>query len=395
MTSSLSQGDSKPRKRNRSFSMMSVMDRYLIQELIAPFLFGLGAFTSVGVAIGTVFDLVRKISEVGLPVAIAIKVFFLQLPYFISFAIPTALLLGSIIAYSRLSSDSELIALRSAGVSIYRLILPTLIFSLILTGITFTFNELVVPAAKREATLTLDRALKQDAPLQEAMNIFYPEYRRKELADGKKVRVLTRLFYAEFFDGKAMKGLTILDRSQPQFKQIVISEAAEWNAEENTWDFFNGTIYVVDQSGSFKNIVKFDRQQLKLPRAPLDLASIGTNYEEMNIAESLEYLKIIEVSGDRKQIRKLQIRIQQRFAIPFACIAFGLMGAALGTRPQRNAGRATGFGISVLIIFSYYLLMSVGDAFGLSGVLPPVVSAWLPTFSALGIGIILLLRVTR
>lgn len=371
------------------------MDRYLIQELTAPFLFGVGAFTSVGIAIGTVFELVRKISEVGLPVEIALKVFFLQLPYFISFAIPTALLLGSIIAYSRLSSDSELIALRSCGVSLYRLLLPTLIFSLIFTGVTFTFNELVVPAAKREANLTLERALKQETPLQEAMNIFYPEYQRKQLADGKKVRVLTRLFYAEFFDGKEMKGLTILDRSQSQFKQIIISEAASWNPEENTWDFFNGTIYVVDQSGSFKNIVKFDQQQLKLPRAPLDLAAVGANYEEMNIAQSLNYLEIVKMSGDQKQVRKLEIRIHQRFAIPFACVAFGVMGAALGTRPQRTAGRATGFGMSVLIIFSYYLLMSVGDALGLSGVLSPAIAGWLPTLCALGAGIGLLSRMVR
>lgn len=393
MTSSVSQEDTQPQRPK--FSPISVMDRYLIHELVSPFLFGLGAFTSVGVAIGTVFDLVRKVSEAGLPVTIALKVFLLQLPYFISFAIPTALLLGCIIAYSRLSSDSELIALRSCGVSLYRLLVPTLIFSICLTGITFTFNELVVPAAKREATLTLDRALKQETPLQETMNIFYPEYQRKELADGKKVRVLTRLFYAEFFDGKEMKGLTILDRSQSQFKQIIISEAASWNAEESTWDFFNGTIYIVDQSGSFKNIVKFDRQQLKLPRAPLDLASIGTKYEEMNIAESLNYLEIIKMSGDEKQIRKLQIRIQQRFAIPFACIAFGLMGAALGTRPQRTAGRATGFGLSVLIIFTYYLLMSIGDALGLSGALSPVIAGWLPTVSALSVGLFLLWRVVH
>jgi len=393
MTSSVSPEDYNPQRPK--FSLLSVMDRYLIQELVSPFLFGLGAFTSVGVAIGTVFDLVRQVSEAGLPVAIALKVFFLQLPYFISFAIPTAILLGCIIAYSRLSSDSELIALRSCGVSLYRLLLPTLIFSICLTGITFTFNELVVPAAKREATLTLERALKQDTPLQEAMNIFYPEYQRKELADGKRVRVLTRLFYAEFFDGKEMKGLTILDRSQSQFKQIIISEAASWNQDESTWDFFNGTIYVVDQSGSFKNIVKFDRQQLKLPRAPLDLASIGTNYEEMNIAQSLNYLEIVRMSGDEKQIRKLQIRIHQRFAIPFACIAFGVMGAALGTRPQRTAGRATGFGLSVLIIFTYYLLMSVGDALGLSGALPPVMAGWLPTVSAFSVGAFLLWRVVR
>jgi lipopolysaccharide export system permease protein len=136
---------------------LSVMDRYIASELIPPFLFGVGAFSSVGVAVGTLFDLVRKVTDAGLPFNIAIQVLLLKMPEFVSYALPMSTLLAALMTYSRLSSDSELIALRSCGVSIYRMVVPAVVLSLVVTGITFIFNELVVPAANYQAASTLEK----------------------------------------------------------------------------------------------------------------------------------------------------------------------------------------------------------------------------------------------
>lgn len=369
-----------------------ILDRYLCAELVSPFLFGIGAFSSIGVAIGSLFEIIRKVTDSGLPIAIALKVIFLQLPYFIGIAIPTALLLATLIGYGRLSSDSELIALRSCGISIYRLVLPAFLISILLTGVTFALNELVVPAAKSEASLTLAKALNEETSRFRENNIFYPEYSEVREEDGDDKKVLTRLFYAEEFDGERMKGLTIVDRSQGNLNQILVAESALWEPQNNTWNFFDGTVYVVGADGSYRNIVKFNEQELKLPRTPLDLAAKGRDYSEMNIAESLDYLNLIRLSGDEKKIRKVLIRIQQRYAMPFACIAFGLMGSALGIRPQRLGNRGTGFAISVIVVFTYYVLMSIGDALGLSGILLPWMAAWLPTFVGFLIGLLLLVK---
>ncbi len=373
------------------FPRITVMDRYIATQLIPPFLFGVGAFSSVGVSIGSGLFLMRKLAEANLPWVIAAKVFILQLPLYIAYALPISVLLGALLTYGRLSSDSEIIALRSCGVSIYRLVMPAFIVSLIVTGITFIFNEAVVPAAQYEARLTLDRALNEDRKDFQDTNIIVPEFREVKQENGEKVSVLSRLFYAEQFDGEKMKKLTILDRSQAGLNQIVTSESARWNQNENTWDFFQGTIYLVAPDGSYRNIMRFDRQQLQLPRTPLDLASKNRDYAEMNIVQAQEQLELIRFSGDEKKIRKLMIRIQQKYAIPFACVAFGIVGAALGTRPQRTS-KATGFGICVLVILAYYLLMVVGDGLGLSNVLSPWMSAWLPTLTGLGIGVLLLVR---
>ena len=132
----------------------SVMDRYIATELVPPFLFGVGAFSSVGVAVGTLFDLVRKVTESGLLLGIAVKVLLLKMPEFVVYAFPMSTLLAALMTYSRFSSDSELIALRSSGISIYRLVMPAIVLSFIVTGMTFLFNELVVPAANYEASIT-------------------------------------------------------------------------------------------------------------------------------------------------------------------------------------------------------------------------------------------------
>lgn len=244
----------------------SLMDRYIATELLLPFLFGVGAFSSVGVAVGIMFDLVRRVVESGLPISIALNVFLLKLPAFVVLAFPMSTLLAALMTYSRLSSDSELNALRSCGVSIYRLVLPAVILSFIVTGITFLFNEQVVPAANYQATVTLERALKQEKPAFQETNIFYPEYQEVKQPNGDEAKILTRLFYADHFNGQRMQGLTIVDRSREGLNQIVVADSAEWNLTLNTWDFFDGTIYLVSPDSSYRNIVRFEHQQLKLPR---------------------------------------------------------------------------------------------------------------------------------
>ncbi len=374
--------------------MPSVMDRYIAAELLLPFLFGVGIFSSVLVAANTVFELVRRVVESGLPVAIALNVFLLKLPEVIVWAFPMSTLLAALMTYSRLSSDSELIALRSCGVSIYRLVLPAVILSFVVTGMTFLFNEQVVPAANYQANLILNRALKNEEPAFQEQNIFYPEYEKVEQPDGSKAKILTRLFYADQFDGDRMKGLTILDRSQQGLNQIIVSDSAMWNPAENIWDFFNGTIYLVAPDSSYRNIVRFNHKQLRLPRTPLDLAAKSRDYGEMNITQARNQLEIVRLSGEDQKIRKLKVRIQGKIALPFICVVFGLVGAALGTKPQRT-GRATSFGISVVVIFSYYLLNFLSDALGVAGVLSPLTSAWLPSVFGFGVGGLLLIRAAR
>jgi len=382
-----------PRSGRRWFEI-PVLDRYIASQLVMPFLFGVGAFTSVGVAIGSVFELVRLVAESDLSLWLAARIFVLRMPQFFAYAFPMATLLATLMTYSRMASDSEVVALRSAGISIYRIVAPAIACSLLITGATFAFNELFVPAANYEASITLERALNRDRPPFREKNILYTEFGKREDENGNRREVLVRLFYAERFDGDRMHGLTIVDRSEAGVSQIVNANAARWNPQSNAWEFENGTQYVIDPDASFRNIVSFERQTLDLPSEPLDLAERSRDYGEMNIAQSFAYLAVVERGGSDRDLRKLRVRIQQKFAFPFICLVFGIVGAALGTNPRRT-GRATGFGISIMVIFAYYLTSFVTGAMGQLGVFSPFMGAWLPNFLGLAIAGWLLARASR
>ncbi len=369
---------------------ISILDRYLIKELILPFGFGMGLFTSLGLAVGILFDLVRKITESGLPIDLAMRILSLKMPEFIVLAFPMSMLLATLMAYSRLSSDSELIALRSFGVNIYRLIVPAILLSLLVTGIAFTFNNFIAPAANYEASQILNNALSDNLPNLRKSNIIYPEYRDVKQPDGSTKNILTRLFYAEEFDGVQMKGLTILDRSQTGINQVITAESASWNIKDNVWDFYRGTAYLIAPDGSFRNVIRFDRQKLALPQAALDLAKTNLDYNEMNLVQALEYKKVLELSGDSDKVRKLEVRIQEKIALPFVCLIFAVLGCAIGLRPQ-NTGKATSFGICILVVFFYYLFGFITSSLGIGGFLSPFWSAWLPNFVGLTAAILLLI----
>ncbi|MBN1613557.1 MAG: LptF/LptG family permease [Deltaproteobacteria bacterium] len=368
------------------------MDRYIAQELTLPFLFGVGAFSSIGISIGALFELIRRMTESGLSITLAAKIFLFKLPEFIVLALPMSTLLATMMTYSRFSSDSELIALQGAGVSIRRMVAPAIVLSLMMTGLTFFFNEMVTPTANYRAAITLERALNTARPPFQEHNIFYQEFQPS--ADNPNARKLKRQIYAQRFDGTTMYGLTILDFSQPGLNLVVSAESATWDFSKNHWNFNSGTIYSVAPDGSLRGIATFQTQELQLPRTPFDLARRNKKDTEMSIAEATRQLDLIRQGGDEKMIRLWEIRIHQKGALPFVCVVFGLVGSSLGVLAHRTS-RATSFGISVVIIFGYYLLSFITNAMGEVGILSPVMAAWLPTLLGLSAGSYLLFKANR
>ncbi|HEY9862463.1 MAG TPA: LptF/LptG family permease, partial [Candidatus Obscuribacterales bacterium] len=206
----------------------SLMDRYITSQLIMPFLFGVGAFSAIAVSIGTLFDLVRKVAGDDLPLSLAIQIFFLQLPEFVVYALPMSTLLATLIAYGRLATDSELIALRGCGISVRRLVVPALILSLVVTGCTFALNEAIAPQTTYQASVLLNRTLKKDRPSFQQRDIFYRQFSNLKRPDGSTEQALSQLFYAKQYDGQRMLNLTVLTFNQKKLQQIVSAKSAIW-----------------------------------------------------------------------------------------------------------------------------------------------------------------------
>ncbi len=372
---------------------LSIMDRYLTMQMLTPFLFGVGAFSSVILAIGSLFELIRLITDAGLSVWVALQIFGYQIPGFMVYSFPMSMLLATLLSYSRMSGDGETTALRSCGVSAYRLVLPALVLSLFVTGLTYVFNEAIVPAANWQSRSTLRAALNQENVQFKNQDIFYQQYGEVVQENGATKQGLIRSFYARSFDGKEMRGLTVLDFSQGQLQQILAAESAVWLPDQNVWRFNNGTTYLIGTDGNYRSILRFDDQDLQLPRAPLDLAQEQRSAEEMNIADIRRNIDLLRQSGNTKEIRKLEVRLEQKYALPFICVVFAVVGASLGMRPQRT-GAAIGFGLSEIIIFGYYFLLFICGALGQVEFLSPIAAAWLPNLIGITAGLVILTRVT-
>lgn len=364
---------------------LSLLDRYLVSELILPFIFCVGIFSSAGVAIGTLSDLANKIFEFNLPTIIAFQAMLFKLPEYVSYAIPIAVLLTTLITYGRFSNESEIIAFRSCGISIYRLILPTIILSFFISLINFSFNEFIVPAAKYQGTLVQEPYIPEEVASFQKSNVFYPEF-NKIIENGiAKEGKIKNLFYAESFDGKVMKNITVLQWAKQGLKSVIISEKAFWDERHQLWHFIKGAKYKIASDGAIIGSETFTEEELTLSNAPIEFALKTRDPYEMNLVQSLEYIKILQKSGDRQNFLVYQIRTQQKVAFPFVCIVFALVGAVVGSTSS-NFGRAKSFSYSIIIVFGYYLSTFLLGALAIIEVLSPEMAAWIPNIVGIIIG---------
>nr|OEJ78896.1 permease [Cyanobacterium sp. IPPAS B-1200] len=370
---------------------LSIMDSYILREFIIPFTFCVAMFSCVGVAIATISDLSHRIIESNLPLFSALQVFILKFPEYVGYALPFSVLLTSLLTYSRLSKDSELIALQSSGISLYRIIAPTIVASLVITLVTFAFNELIIPPSNYRATSILagDSGIVNKYTVQQ--DIFYPQYEEVITPDGKVKRELKSLFYAQEFDGREMQNITVIETNNHQLEKITVSESGNWNNNEDEWDFSNGVIYDIKMNLSQISSNFFQHKKIPLPKTPLELASKSRSPYEMNIRESFEYIEILEQVGNQKSILMYRVRTAQKISFPFICIIFAMIGSAIGAKFNQN-NKGTSFGLTVLIVFGYYLTSFFIGSLGLIDVLSPTMAAWLPNFICFGVGVYLLTK---
>jgi lipopolysaccharide export system permease protein len=375
---------------------LPLMDRWLLQELVGPLLFGIAAFTAVSLSVGVVFELVRRVAESGLPPQVAVQVLMLRLPGFLVLAFPMATLMATLLAYSRLSGSSELTALRSVGVGTTRMVVPALALALAMSLLTFLFNDLIVPRTNLVATQTLERALGKAVTNQSGDNILYSRFGRvKQEENGDSIRQLTQLFYARKFRSGSMQDVTLLDFSRMGQRQMLMAEKGHWNEAQAMWEFSNGRIVNVDEKTGSTTSARFDRYLYPLTQDPVEVAKLPTDISTMTVGQALRAERLQTEANNLKEARRLRVRIQEKFAFPAICLVFGLIGSSLGVRPHARTSRSQGFGISVLLIFGYYLMSFIVSSLGITGTLTPFLAAWLPVLVGLASGGLLLRQASR
>lgn len=360
---------------------ISLMDRYLIQQLSWSFLLSVSLLTTLGVAIGTVADLASKVSEYQLPMPVAILIFGYKIPEYAAYALPISVLLTSLIIYGRLNSDRELTALFSFGISSYRVMLPAFVFSLLVTGVTFLLNELIVPAANYQANLLQNPYITKTELNLQNQDIYFAEY----VSGLDATKKLQTIYFAKQYERPKLIGLTILHFRQNRLYQIITAQSAQWNQQQQAWNLSQGAIDRFDNGSNSNTLEKFTAKQLFLPGTIFEIVSQERSPEDMNIRQAQEYVSLIEDNGEPTKIAQFTVRIQQKYAFPFICMVFTSIGSAIGIK-YFELNRARSFALCVGIVFAYYCLGFALGSLGITGVIPPWLAAWLPNFIGFGIG---------
>jgi len=311
--------------------LIPLIDRWLLGQIIPPMIFAISAFTVISLSVGVMFDLIRKIVEFGLPLFLALKVVFFSLPSFLVLSFPMAVLLSTLLSYGKLSANSELLALRSLGIKTSRIIAPAIAVSIFMTGLTFYFNDNLVPTSNKLAESTLRSGIGSSFNKEKGKNniIFSRKGSRINSITNKPTKIntfLTHIFYASRFENNIMRDVTVLDFSRENIKQILTANSAIFNRDDSSWVFSNGSIVSTDSIGQTTSI-KFKQYIYPFFEGPLDLAKVPKDASDMSLKEALEAERIYKKLGDLKQIRKIQVRIQEKFTFPCACLVFGLIGS--------------------------------------------------------------------
>ncbi len=374
--------------------LLPLIDRWLLGQIIPPMVFAISAFTVISLSVGVMFDLIRKIVEFGLPLFLALKVLFFSLPSFLVLSFPMAVLLSTLLAYGKLSSNSELLALKSIGIQTSRIITPAIALSIFMTGLTFYFNDNLVPASNKLAETTLRAGIGSSFSSGEGKdNIMFSRYGSRINASNKKPTkintLLTHIFYASWYENNIMEGVTVLDFSREDFQQILKAKTGRYDKKNSSWIFSDGSIVSISPSGQATNI-QFKEYTYPFVEGPMELAKVPKDATEMTLKQAIQAEKIYKKTGNLKEVRRIKVRIQEKFTLPFACLVFGLIGSSLGSKSNLRSSKSQGFGLSVILILIYYLMSFIFSSFGVKGILPPIFAAWLPVLISLGGGIYLL-----
>lgn len=362
---------------------MRILDKYILKEFLGPFAFGVFAFTSVFVGTGTLYRIANLINDYGASFLAAAKVLILAMPSIVVITFPMSVLLGALLAFGRLSGSSELIVMRAGGQSFLRLAMPIFIMAFFISLGTTAFNEFVVPRANHAYETIVREEIMHDAKPRTQEHIVIKDVR------GENIQ---RLIYARKFDSKTqiMSTITLQEFQNDVLVRVENADQAIW--DKNQWIMQQGVIYDLSVGGGVDRMMRFSNQVLPINQNPSDIEKRKQGPEEMTIKELREQIKAYEASY--VNTNKLKMEMYNRFALPMASLVCALIGAPLGLQKQRGSS-SMGFGISVIVIFMYYSVMTLAGSLGKSGAVPPLLAAWIPNLIGFCAGGYLIWRASK
>ncbi len=366
--------------------MGKIVHRYIFREILVPFLFGLSVFTFI-LLIARLLRLIELVVTRGVPVMNILKLLSYIMPAFLEVTVPMAMLLAILIAFGRLSADSEMVALRSSGLSLYQLIAPVAIFALLATAATGALSIWARPWGNR------------------ALKTALFDLARTRASAGIKPQVFNDDFpglviYAENIDAThdRLRHVLISDeRDNAQHNTIFAREGAMVSnpaTQAVTLRLRDGFIHTSDgrQGTEYHTHFQFYDVNLDLRQMIEGARQRERDPKELTLGQLGRAIAAKRAAG-LPFVPEL-VEYHRKFSIPFACVVFALVAVPLGVQPVR-AARSRGFTLSLGMIFVYYVILSVGQALAEQTIVPAAVGLWLPNAIFAVLGVFLFARAAR
>jgi len=360
---------------------MRKLDFYISKKFLSILFFTIFGWMVLFVVI----DLIEKLGDFLSNNASFPQVFeyyILYIPFIIILTLPMSMLLSSLFCLGSMSQANEIIAIQSAGISLYRLLLPLLIVSLLISIAAGVANETVVPKVNRTRLDLLRYGIKKEK------HNFAQNRERLALQDDQR-----REIFIQFYDGVRKRGhnINIIRTRDNRVLERWDAEVMDWEENHSRWLL---RIVTVRRLKDFRETVT---HLDTLPYShsgifPSDLQELQIKPEEMNYAELSRFVdKMTRLGADA---RRWIVDLYMKIAYPLSNFIIVLFGAPLASY-KRRSGSALGFGMALLISFIYFLFLRSGQVLGHKGALSPWIAAWIGDIVFGFAGLVVMIKIRK
>ena len=366
--------------------MGPTLRRYFLREVTIPFLLSIGVFTFI-LLIARMLKLVELVVNRSVPVLQIAKLFAYILPTFLEVTVPMALLLAVLLSIGRLSADSEIVALKTSGISLYQMVVPVIAFTGLVTLLALLLALYARPWGNSNLKASLYRIVKTRASAGLRERVFNDDF-------------AGLVIYVEHIEppGDQLEGILIADARDPNQRNTVLARNGFLVANEEahivTLRLLDGSIHTFlpgEKSYHKTDFTTYD-VSLNLAVALARFSQREKDAQEMTVPELRDVIAQRAAAG--RPVNAELVELHRKFSLPFACLVFGLIGVPLGVQPVR-AVRSRSFSVSLALIFVYYLLLTAGEAMAEKGTLPAIVGLWIPNVIFGALGLVLFVAVAR
>mgnify|MGYP000016030835 FL=1 len=376
----------------RLFTKFWLLERYLFGQMLTPLLAGIAGGTLLLLA-GRLFTLAERLVEGSVPPLTVLRLLILDLPEMVVLGMPIAAFFATMLTLGKLSGNSEITAMRAAGIPFTRIFRPLLLVGLLMSLSAFLISNVLLPASKREIRQIDQQALLARATTPVQYDVFF-----KTARVGGTESLDNLWFFIRQVDPRlnTMQDVTIL-RVDPlpggkyQLAEVTLAAQAVWNGLD--WTLSEGVTHRYGPDGLSLAEEPFDRKPLEVSQDLAALMQPPVPPNELSLPELAK--RISRLARSNLNTQPLRTEFHMRFSLPLASFFAVLISLPLGSTTARRVGRYGGVVFGILLVFAYYVVLSVSRSLGEAGALPPWAAAW--SFNILfgSLGLLLLARFLR